>query len=267
MSRSKKTDWMALNPKVSIITVVKDDSRGLTRTLKSILNQDFNDYECLIVIGGSDLETYEVAKIFTLKDPRIRWMKELSTGIYGAMNDGIRSTSGIFMNFMNAGDSFADKDSLGALVRELDRGRATLVIGRFQIDGNSRFDHRGPIGEFNSFDFAFNRNWGNHQAMLLKRSDSPILYDVKYKIAADFKFVLQNLVKGVGFRSDCIVASISSGGVSDINLVAGYLEKFKIRKEIFGSWKIRLVNYFWTIAAILKRIIKNTMNILLPKSL
>ena len=258
---------MALNPKVSIITVVKDDSSGLTRTLKSVLSQDFKAFECLIVIGGSDLETYEVAKIFTLEDPRIRWMKEQSTGIYGAMNDGIQNTSGIYMNFMNAGDRFAAKDSLGALVRELDGSRATLVIGRFQIDGNSRFDERGPIGEFDSFDFAFNRNWGNHQAMLFQRSGSPLSYDIKYRIAADFKFVLQNLVKGVGFRTDCIVASISSGGVSDINLVAGYLEKFKIRKEIFGSWKIGLVNYIWTIAAISKRILKSITKTLFPKSL
>jgi glycosyltransferase involved in cell wall biosynthesis len=177
-------------------------------------------------------------------------MKNLS--VYGAMNDGINHTHEPYLIFMNAGDSFATNNSLLLLYKGITNGEYDFCIGNFLIDQEVNPRVPGVIGEVDLIDFAFNRNWGNHQSMIFRRLSNKMRYDTKFQIAADFKLVLQYLSVKKGRRIDAPIARIQSGGVSDRKLVEGHLEKYRIRRELISGLRPQTANIIWTLLAIVK---------------
>ena len=260
MDIHKAREDKIVSPEVSIITVVKNDARGLCNTLQNISDQDYFNFECLIIFGESIDNTREIAEKFIQTDSRFLLVPESSHGIYSAMNDGIRIAKGKFLNFMNAGDIFWDSQSLGKLVAAMNSQEADLVIGGFVVDNNELRKSSKTQGKFTAKDFAFNRNWGNHQAMLFRRKAPDIYYDLRYPIASDFRFVLEHLSMAPGNYISEKVARIASGGISDTRLISGYVEKFRIRRIVFEDFRTQIWNAMWTIAAIAKVVFKRSLH-------
>lgn len=240
------------NESIAVITVVKSDERGLASTLDSLLRQEFKNWRCLIVLGQCTDNTEEIATNYSLRDNRITFMYEKSSGIYGAMNDGINHTQEPYLIFMNAGDLFASAKSLTLLYQGITEGEYDFCIGNFVVDQEDEPRLPGVFGEVSLIDFAFNRNWGNHQSMLFRRLSNNILYDTKYQIAADFKFVLSYLFYKTGRRIDASIARIQSDGISDRKLVKGHLEKYIIRRELIPGLRLQTANIVWSLLAIVK---------------
>jgi len=95
---------------LSIITVNLNNEVGLSKTIESVQNQTYRDYEYIIIDGGSidgSLNILnEYSQIFT------HWVSEPDSGIYDAMNKGIKFAKGEWIIFMNSGDFFANKNVL-----------------------------------------------------------------------------------------------------------------------------------------------------------
>jgi glycosyltransferase involved in cell wall biosynthesis len=92
-----------MSPAISLITVVRDDLEGLKITAKSIVSQNFDGFEWLIVDGFSTDGTWEYAQ--KLKShPFVSLSQTTPKGIYEAMNCGARQSSGTWLWFINAGD-------------------------------------------------------------------------------------------------------------------------------------------------------------------
>lgn len=96
---------------VSIITVSKDDHEGLKITTKSIYEQTFNNYELIIIEGGSDEKNADFLR--QQSQSGVTVIIEADEGIYDAMNKGIGHAQGQWIVFMNAGDMFAGPEVLG----------------------------------------------------------------------------------------------------------------------------------------------------------
>ena len=89
--------------KLSIITICYNEP-NLEETCKSIVNQTWQDFEWIVVDGGSNEETQ---KIWDKYKYRIdKFISEPDNGRYNAMNKGIAQAHGEFLNFMNSGDFF-----------------------------------------------------------------------------------------------------------------------------------------------------------------
>lgn len=90
--------------KLSIITVVYNDVSHIERTIKSVLDQplDRSEREYIIIDGKSTDGTTDVIKKYQ-KDIDI-FISEPDTGIYNAMNKGVRLASGKWCQFLNSGD-------------------------------------------------------------------------------------------------------------------------------------------------------------------
>ena len=89
---------------ISIVTVVYNDYLGLSKTLESISNQSCNDYDLLIIDGGSSDKTLNVIKKY---EAIISYqVSEKDNGIYDAMNKGLDQCNGEWVIFLNAGDEF-----------------------------------------------------------------------------------------------------------------------------------------------------------------
>lgn len=97
-------------PKLSIITINRNNARGLEKTIEGVLSQTFRDFEYIIVDGASTDESVDVIKKF--EDKITLWISEPDKGIFNAMNKGVMVAKGEYVQFSNSGDWFVNSDVL-----------------------------------------------------------------------------------------------------------------------------------------------------------
>ena len=86
--------------KLSIITINLNNAAGLRKTIQSVVNQTYIDFEYIIIDGFSSDGSIEVIKEYA--DRINYWVSEPDRGIYNAMNKGILKTSGEYIHFLNS---------------------------------------------------------------------------------------------------------------------------------------------------------------------
>jgi len=251
-----------VSSQVSIVSVVKNHADGLQKTISSVLSQDYQDWQLLIIVGPSSDSTLSTAKAFSLIDSRISVYEQHGVGIYPAMNQGLELATAPFVSFMNAGDKFANSTALNALHREMVHSNVGVLIGGHIVEGktHSYLHHRSKVTEWS---FAFNRKNGCHQAMLFRTN---VLLEVggfnlEYSLASDFYAVLAVLKNSQGLWIPKIVAQIEPGGAADKGIQLVLREKHQIRKVHFRNFFIDVLSYSWSLAArakiALNRMIQN----------
>jgi glycosyltransferase involved in cell wall biosynthesis len=105
-------------PLFTIITVVYNDVNNLEKTINSVINQNYNNFEYIIIDGCSIDGT--VGLIEKYSDRLDKWISERDNGIYDAMNKGIEISSGSYLCFMNSGDEFLNSNVLSSFINNLD---------------------------------------------------------------------------------------------------------------------------------------------------
>jgi glycosyltransferase involved in cell wall biosynthesis len=78
--------------KLSIITINKNNASGLEKTIKSVIEQTYTDFEYIVIDGASTDGSVEIIKNYSTGINY--WVSEPDTGIYNAMNKGIRKAQG-----------------------------------------------------------------------------------------------------------------------------------------------------------------------------
>lgn len=116
--------------KVSIITVCKNAENAIERTILSVVTQSCfaENIEYLIIDGASTDKTIEIIKQYSEKYP-IKWISEPDSGIYNAMNKGIKLASGDYLLFLNAGDYLVHYNVIKSLMNLFESGEFELIYG------------------------------------------------------------------------------------------------------------------------------------------
>lgn len=96
--------------KLSIITINLNNAGGLERTLQSVATQSFREFEYIIVDGESTDNSVEIIKEHEMEFVHLKWVSEPDTGIYNAMNKGLRMANGEYVQVLNSGDCLAAFD-------------------------------------------------------------------------------------------------------------------------------------------------------------
>lgn len=92
--------------KITVITVVYNAAEDLEKTILSVVDQDYNNIEYVVIDGFSTDSTLDIIKKYS--DSIDNYISERDSGIYDAMNKGINLSTGEYLIFMNAGDVFYD---------------------------------------------------------------------------------------------------------------------------------------------------------------
>ena len=104
----------------SIITICYNSSQTIERTIKSVLNQSFTDFEYIIVDGGSHDSTLDIIRKYQNSfGDRLIWKSEPDKGIYDAMNKGINISNGVIVGIVNS-DDWLNYDALHILKNEIE---------------------------------------------------------------------------------------------------------------------------------------------------
>ena len=211
----------------SIITINYNDKEGLKRTVVSVLNQTYNDYEFIIIDGGSTDGSLDIIQEY--EDSITYWVSEKDNGIYHAMNKGVAKAQGDYCIFMNSGDSFHSSNILDFVSNY----QEDIICGKM-IKGEST----RPSGHHKSTISLVDLMRGSlpHQAMFIKRElmiKHP--YDENYKILSDWKFCIEALVfDNCSFHNiDTIVADYDTSGISSNSNGLLPKERELILKELF----------------------------------
>lgn len=135
---------------LSVITPVYNGERFIESCLRSVVEQQCDDLEHLIIDGGSTDRTMSIVKEYAERHPHIRWVSEKDRGQSDAMNKGLRLSCGNLLGFLNADDFYEP----GALRAALDIFKSlpepSLLLGNCNV-----IDDTGKLLRLNRPDTKF----------------------------------------------------------------------------------------------------------------
>jgi len=116
--------------KISIITATYNSGKTIGTMLDSVLRQDYDDYECIVVDGLSKDNTMDVVRGYEPRfNGRMTIVSEKDNGIYDAMNKGLALATGDVVGFLNSDDHYTSNDVLSKLVPYFDDEKLDAVYG------------------------------------------------------------------------------------------------------------------------------------------
>lgn len=259
-------------PFFSIVVVALNPGERLKKTLDSIGNQTFTDYEVVLKDGGSNDDSLEKLKrdgYFENKNQIVIQQKR-DKSIYDGMNQAVSLATGRYVLFLNCGDYFYSdrvleevaefihddrklKVSTAAdnnLRSDLDCEKKNFAIEAVEVPkkifyGNQYNRQQDTVvysaPEIN--DFTCYRNVPCHQVCFYDyRLFEKRAYDLKYKVRADYEHFLYSIYEenAVGVAMPVIVASYEGGGFSETkeNRKRSALEHKEITMKYLGKAKV-----------------------------
>lgn len=204
---------------ISVITpclnIFKEGRKNFfDKMMKSVHTQSYADIEHIFVDGGSKDGTKNLLKEYQKKGWIDVLLSEKDGGIYEAINKGLSLAKGEYVLIMNTDDYFLEKKYLERCVKKLRTGLFDFTHADRIIKSREKKSDAIKKGDER---VAFFRMPFRHQTMVVRKSvfDELGSFDEKYKIAADYKFILQMLLAGKkGYHFPEIVLCSLDGGVS-----------------------------------------------------
>ncbi len=207
---------MVDNPKISIITVCKNEAARIERTIRSVREQSYANIEHVIIDGQSTDGTLAVLRNF---EQHCRVFSAPDDGLYDAMNKGLMHAQGDFILFLNAGDSLLHESVVENSVRlmlnvsePVDVFYGNVVMYDAQ-KGSGRVwapKQRSRLGLFKSC--------LPHPATFFSKEafEKNGLFDTSFKIAGDYEWFIRGMEKnGLRyFHIDALVTLFNKGGLS-----------------------------------------------------
>lgn len=178
--------------KISIITINYNDKEGLLKTIQSVIGQTWRDFEFLVIDGNSTDGGQEIIRQY--EDQIDYWISEPDTGVYNAMNKGIRAATGEFVLFMNSGDLFYNNEVLQNAIALMD-GDYGIYYGDVIVKKPHSERHK-IYPDTLSFSFFYTGALC-HQATFIKRQlfYDHFFYNENYKIYSDGEFFIYTICK------------------------------------------------------------------------
>lgn len=180
--------------RVSIITVNLNNNSGLRRTMESVLHQNYTGYEYIVVDGGSeDGSAQSIREVENSFTGDFQWISEPDSGIYEAMNKGIRMASGEYLLFLNSGDFLVNETVLKKIFDK--KHTADFIIGKCQISKDGKIVHTTVPPDRLTFSFIFSPGIP-HQSTFIKKDlfDKFGLYREDFKFNGDCEFWIRTIV-------------------------------------------------------------------------
>ncbi len=180
-----------MNPLLTIITINLNNATGLSRTVQSVVNQNYIDFEYIIIDGGSTDNSVDVINKY--RDKINHWVSEPDKGIYNAMNKGIQQANGAYLLFLNSGDELDNVESLASIntiLLEEDIIYTNLIIK----DTQSKYTKEYP--KTLSFNYFLTDSLP-HPATFIKKNlfERIGYYDEELKICSDWAFFINAICK------------------------------------------------------------------------
>ncbi|NLU96929.1 hypothetical protein B6N13_02320 [Marinomonas sp. UCMA 3892] len=215
----QNTQWQ---PIINIITIVYNDVENIEKTLKSVLNQSYENIHYIVIDGGSSDGTRQLIEKY--QDKLFAFLSEKDTGISDAFNKGTRLAEGDYINYMNSGDVFINNQSVSIFADAIVESKADVITAF------SKFvDKRIPKKIVSDATFIGERSMISHQASFISKAlfDKYGLYDEDFRIRMDYEFWLRVLPHSSLFFINDTLVDYADGGISGQNSGKNFKEEIK----------------------------------------
>jgi len=205
---------------ISIITVSFNEEKTIERTIKSVLSQKTELVEYIVIDGASTDRTMSIIQRY--KDSIDKIISEPDSGIYNAMNKGIKLAIGKYIAFLNANDWYED-NALSTIIKEMQSFEYDVYHGLIRIwNENIKYQIRGATVDMMPNEMPA------HPSCFIKRDlYLKYLFDEQYKSAADYDFMFKIYKDNTFCFIEKIIANFGLGGISSSN--TSYTETLRIQ--------------------------------------
>lgn len=202
--------------KISVIIPVHNAANTIANCLNSIISQQYINFEVWIIDGLSTDNTLNIIADYRLKHPYLNLLSEKDSGIYDAMNKGVKICTGQWIYFLGSDDTLYDNTVLSKIADAAQNSTAEVIYGNVIMRGQNQWNLNNVVfnGEYNLEKLL--ELTINHQAIFYNKAvfEKCGFYDLKYQTNADYDFNLR-CYSSVSFRYiDIIVANFFVGGQS-----------------------------------------------------
>jgi len=218
--------------RLSIITINRNNATGLEKTIQSVINQIFKDFEYIVIDGASTDGGVEVIKKYSSRIDY--WISESDKGIYNAMNKGIRKAQGDYCLFLNSADCIISPTTLQDVFNEISN---ILIPADIYFSDFHRTD--GVLIKFpnNLSVIHLIKGTIGHQNSLIKRSlfYEHGFYNEDLSMASDWEFFLYESWK---YKSNFVhiktsISIFDINGISSKDTPERKAENIAIIKNVF----------------------------------
>ena len=210
------------HPKISIIIAVLNQKQHLKKAIESVINQDFTDYELIIIDGKSTDGTLDIIRKYESKI--VYWESSKDKNVYDAMNKAIAKTNGDWLYFLGADDELCKTTFQNIFANNLEE--CHLVFGNIKYQNNLLFK-----GNFSNK--LFLKNSIHHQgAIYHKRCFYGRNFNCNYSVLADYDLNLNLFLENKNaIYFDVDFAICGNDGISKNKGWGHYKQEFDIKKN------------------------------------
>jgi glycosyltransferase involved in cell wall biosynthesis len=222
--------------KLSIITINYNDAVGLKKTITSVYNQTWKDFEYIIIDGDSTDNSLEVIKSFDSSN--LNYVSEPDTGIYNAMNKGIKMARGNYLLFLNSGDYLYNDDVL-LNVKDYFVSNRSFMSGHLNYNKDSKVVIREHPEKL-TFSYLVGNSL-SHPSTFIKREmfEKYDSYNEENRVVSDWEFFFKTIaLNGETFvKIPFVITIFDNSGVSSCseNLSLIKTEKQKVLHHYLGT--------------------------------
>jgi glycosyltransferase involved in cell wall biosynthesis len=214
------------NYKISIITVVKNSEKTIEKTIKSIIDQTYKNYQYIVIDGGSTDNTLEILQNYKTKIDILVSNKD--DGIWDAMNKSLQYVTGDIVGFLNS-DDFYYNNALECVNKYFNNHNINFLFG--SVEKYKLMHGFKP----SIIDWSFGFYTSHSVGFFIKADDhKKIGYYNKNYLSSDldffYKMIKQFKMKGMSTSKEEIFGKFGSGGFSSkINYIDHLIDLNKIR--------------------------------------
>ena len=216
-------------PKFTLITVVLNNKDLLEKTIKSVLRQNFKNFEYILIDGGSKDGTLAILKKYN--DRLDYWLSEKDDGIYHAFNKGMELSRGEYIGIINSDDTYRP-NALNIVSKYIKKNRKIdFIFGSVQKRWGLLSGYK-PWKIFFSWGFYSSHSTG----FFIKNTAAEKVgyYNLKYRYHSDYDYFFRMIVKkkmtGIATTKKEVFGIFRRGGFSSkINFIDHFFEETKIR--------------------------------------
>jgi glycosyltransferase involved in cell wall biosynthesis len=253
--------------RITYVTITYNAAKVLQRTLDSVLSQDYPHILHLIIDGASTDDTMQLVDAYIDRSNAadnghsIQVTSEPDKGIYDAMNKGLRSITGDYVCFLNAGDFLPASDTVSRIVEKVgDQSPAVLYGDTDIVDGEGRFLHHRRLAPPEHLSWKSFRQGMLvcHQAFYA-RTDFAIAtpYDLRYRYSADVDWCIR-VMKAAAKENvpllnlKMVVANYTEEGQTTLHHRESLLERYHVMEHHYGRLQTFFLHCWFALRSLFK---------------
>ena len=255
--------------RITYVTITYNAAKVLQRTLDSVLQQDYPNIEHLIIDGASTDDTLKIVDDYITRSNaaenghQIQVSSEPDKGIYDAMNKGLRSMTGDYVCYLNAGDFLPTTDTASRIAQQVEASGNTpaVLYGDTDIvDGEGQFLHHRRLAPPEKLTWKSFRQGMLvcHQAFYA-RTDFAIAtpYDMQYRYSADVDWCIR-VMKAAAKENvpmlnlHMVVANYTQEGQTTLHHRESLWERYRVMERHYGRAQTFLLHCWFAVRSLLK---------------